>query len=325
MNLRRTRRAAACTALALALAGCGAPGLPGSGGGTAPEIGAAVTDEQSARILDRVLTESRSVYSGEGDAAGQVPKTFAGEGARAALAAVQLVSAGVQGKAGAAPGDVKVLTTSRGDAYPRHIVGASTPAGAQLPQIHLISAKDAKTPYRLALSAQVLPGAAISAFPAPDQGAQVVTDGSDMAIKPVDLLKSYAKGLTEGAKGDVPYESDTFFDQVRQRAEEQAKAVAGQADFTQTNQVMPDPVVAVREANGDTLVFGAIERTSDYAIKAGQQMAPTPIFSAFVPGRSVLVQQVRTQAVQFLVFVVPKSGKAHLVAATEQVVGASGY
>ena len=75
----------------------------------------------------------------------------------------------------------------------------------------------------------------------------------------------------------------------------------------------------------DTLVLGAIERVSDYAIKPGQQMQPTPIFSALVPGRSVLVQQVRTQVSQFVVFTVPAQGKARLVAATEQVSGASGY
>lgn len=152
----------------------------------------------------------------------------------------------------------------------------------------------------------------------------VVTDGADMTLKPADVLKGYAE-LLSAARPDAPFESDTFAEQVRSRAEAAKAAVKGQAEFTQTFQVRPDPIVALRQHNGETLVLGAIERVSDYAILPGQQMAPTPTFSALVPNRSVLVQQVRTQVSQFLVFVVDTKGKARLVAATEQVSGASGY
>lgn len=308
---------------AVAVSGCGAPGLPGAAGpGNDP--GAAVTDDQAIRVLTRVLEEDAKARSGQAGAGTSLPSIYAGEGLVAAKAAVQLIAAGVQSTSEGTPLDIKVLTTSRGTAYPRYILGASRTPSAQLPTVHLAVATKPDTPYRLTFSAQMLPGGQINTFPPRDEGAQVVTDGADMALKPTQLLTAYAQGLTT-AKPDAPYEPDIFAEQVLSRADAAQKEVAEQADFTQTFQVRPDPVVALRELNGHTLVLGAIERVSEYAIKPGQQMAPTPIFSSLVPGRSVLVQQVRTQVSQFLVFTVPTEGKARLIAATEQVSGASGY
>lgn len=323
-----TRRRAAPLLVSAALGasllvGCGAPGLPGSGG-PAGDPGGAVTEDQASRILHRVMAADAKARSGQPDSGSALASTYAGEGLVAAKAAVQLIAAGVQEKSPGAPPQIDVLATSRGTDYPRYILGASRAAPERLPVIHLLVATKPDTPYRLTLSAQVLPGAQVSAFPSRDDGTAVVTDGADMALKPVDLLKAYAAGLTSKQE-NPPYDADTFADQVLSRAEAQKQAVAAQADFTQSMQVRPDPVVAFRELNGDTLVLGAIERISDYAIKPGQQMPPTPIFSALVPNRSVLVQQVRTQVSQFLVFTVPKAGKARLVAATEQVCGASGF
>ncbi len=306
-----------------AVTGCGAPGVPGSGGPDA-NPGAAVTEDQALRVAERVLTQDAKLRSGQPDPGSALASTYAGEGLVAAKAAVQLIAAGVQGKSTGTVRDVKVLTTSRGTGYPRYILAASAADTGTLPVVHLLVATKPDTPYRLTLSAQLLPGAQISAFPSRDDGAEVVSDSGDLAIKPADLLTSYARGLA-AKQPDPPYDSDTFAEQVLSRAEAAKTAVAAQADFTQSFQVRQDPVVAFRQLNGDTLVLGAIERVSDYAIKPGQQMQPTPIFSALVPGRSVLVQQVRTQVSQFVVFTVPAQGKARLVAATEQVSGASGY
>ncbi|WP_116112848.1 hypothetical protein [Austwickia chelonae] len=320
---RPTRRAAVAAVIAaVALAGCGAPGVPGSGTGYG-DPGSTVTDQQAGRILQRVMDADTAVRSGKPEATAQIPVTYAAEGARAADALTKLIGAGAQGKIAQGPSDLKVLANSRGAQYPRYILGASTPAGAQLPHVHLLVATNARTPYRLAMSAQMLPGATINAFPTRDEGTQIVTTGEDMDVKPVDVLKSYADGLS-GKKENALYQNDTFLEQIVNKMEEQKKASSNQADLVQTNQLMPDPVAAFRELNGDTLVLGAIERTSEYTIKSGQQLKAPPMFKAFVPGRTVLVQQARIQVVQFLVFTVPKSGKARLVAATEQVAGASG-
>lgn len=320
---RRTAVAGALAAAALALAGCGVPGFVGSVG--SPEnVGGVVTGEQADRIAHRVLSQDATIRSGIADAETRISGTYAGEGARAARGSVLLVSKGVIPKASTELHDVQVLANSRGAGYPRYLVVSSTPTPGGLPWVHLLVATNAQTPYRLAMSGQVLPGAQINAFPAAADGTAVVSDGAGYQTNPVDLLRAYAEGLTT-ARDDAPYEADQFADQVRTRAAAHQREYAAEADISITHQVEPDPYVALEQLNGDALVFGTIMRTSDYAIKEGQQMAPTAIFSAFVPGRNALVQQARTATAQFLVLSLPKEGRAHLVAATEMVVGASGY
>ncbi|MEP7159599.1 MAG: hypothetical protein ABI746_00705 [Dermatophilaceae bacterium] len=304
-------------------AGCGAPGVPRAGGGPAAD-GGVVTGEQADRIVRRVLEADAQLRSGAPGSETQITATYAGEGARAARGLALLIAKGSASKASPELGEVQVLANSQGSGYPRYLVGSSKPTADGLPWISLLVATNAQTPYRLTLTAQVLPGAKINAFPATADGSSVVTESDAYATQPVTLFTEYANGLT--AKQDnPPYEPDVFADQVLSRARTTQESVAADADFTQSNQVDSDPFVALRQLNGDALVFGAIERTSDYAIKAGKQMPPTSIFSAFVPGRTALVQQARTTTAQFLVFSLPREGKAHLVAAAEVVVGASGY
>ncbi len=304
-------------------AGCGAPGVPRVGNDAAGD-GGVVTGGQADRIVRRVLEADAQLRSGAPGSETQIPATYAGEGARAARGLALLIAKGSAPKASPEVGEVQVLANSQGSGYPRYLVGSSKPSADGLPWIYLLVATNAKTPYRLALTAQVLPGAKINAFPATVDGSAVVTESDAYETQPVALFTEYAKGLT--AKADnPPYDPDIFADQVLSRARATQESVAADADFTQSNQVDSDPFVALRQLNGDALVFGTIERTSDYAIKSGKQMPPAPIFSAFVPGRTALVQQARTTTAQFLVFSLPREGKAHVVAAAEVVVGASGY
>lgn len=320
---RRTALAGALAASVLALAGCGVPGFVGTLGSSG-DLGGVVTGEQADRIAHRVLGQDAAIRSGIADAESRISGTYAGAGARAARGSVLLVSKGVLPKASTDLLEVQVLANSRGADYPRYLVASSTPQPGGLPWVHLLVATNAQTPYRLAMSAQVLPGAQISAFPGTADGTPVVSEGAGYQTNPVDLLRSYAEGLTT-PNAEAPYDADQFSDQVRTRAEAHQREYATEADISVTHQVEPDPYVALQQLNGDALVFGTIMRTSDYAIKEGQQMAPTAIFSAFVPGRSALVQQARTDTAQFLVFSLPQEGRAHLVAAAEMVVGASGY
>lgn len=318
----KARAVAALAALVLPLGACGLPGVGAPG--QAPAAGGVVTQEQSARILERVLKADTALRSGDSAAANAIMSTYAGEGTRAAKATALLISKGVMAKATSSPKNLTVLANSRGTGYPRYLVGASQEDGQALPMIYLLVATNAAVPYRYTLSAQALPGAQITAFPSAQEGSLVVTDGSDMPVKPLDLLQAYSKGLSVPSP-QAPYEPDVFSEQVRVHAADMRASVAPIADFAQTNQVLPDPIVALRQSDGGTLVFGAIERTSNYAIKDGSSMLPNALFSAFVPGQTALVQQARTTTVQFLVFSVPKQGKARLVAATEMMVSATGY
>jgi len=113
---------------------------------------------------------------------------------------------------------------------------------------------------------------------------------------------------------------------VRGKAAGTAKAVAGQARFSQVHKVVPTSVYAVRQANGDALVFGVLERVDTFAVKRGQAVN-TSANKEFVllTGKKRITRRATITTLDFVVFVVPRSsGRATLVAASEQVVAGSG-
>jgi hypothetical protein len=82
----------------------------------------------------------------------------------------------------------------------------------------------------------------------------------------------------------------------------------------------------VRQASGDALVFGVMERTDSFEVKSGQAVN-TVANKEFVllTGKKRVTQAASITTLEFVVFAVPRStGQATLVAAREQAVAGSG-
>ena len=150
-------------------------------------------------------------------------------------------------------------------------------------------------------------------------------------MAPAALLNRYAAWMafpatTRLPAGRLPFAADAFSAQVRDRAAAVAKAVAAQATFSQVHTVAPGSVYAVRQASGDALVFGVIERTDSFAVKSGQAVS-TAANKAFVllTGKRKVTKAASITTLEFVVFEMPRStARATLVAAREQVVAGSG-
>ena len=113
---------------------------------------------------------------------------------------------------------------------------------------------------------------------------------------------------------------------MRAGAAAASSAVASQATFTQTHTVAPNSVYAVRQADGDALVFGVLVRTDSFAVKSDQNVS-TAANKAFVllTGKKVITKSASITTLEFVIFAVPQSGgQSTLVAAREQVVAGSG-
>jgi hypothetical protein len=156
----------------------------------------------------------------------------------------------------------------------------------------------------------------------------LVTDGKGLAVSDTALLKAYAEAMVFPAKPVTapPFATDPFSSQVRVRAAAVAKSVVTQAKFSQVHQVVPNSVYAVRQADGSALVFGVIVRTDSFAVKSGQAVN-TVANKAFVllSGKKKVTKSASITTVEFVVFSVPReTGRATLVAASEQVVAGSG-
>jgi hypothetical protein len=299
---------------------------------------APMTVEAARKILTRTFTAAYLGETNSGAAAKADLRTaYTRDGLRAVTGRVRLAS--VQPAAAASPllaPHPTVLAMSQGFGFPRFIVAQTLASEGGVPVLHLLVSPDAATPYRIYMSVEMVPPATVSPFDRLSSGSALVSNdtgplvanGTGLAVAPAALMKLYAAQMAFPAKSvrEPPFATDPFASQVRAGAAGVATAVASQADFTQAHRVLPNSVYAVRQASGDALVFGVIERKDNFTVKAGQNVN-TAANKAFVllTGNKVINREATITTLEFVVFAVPRStGKATLVAAREQIVAGSG-
>ena len=290
-----------------------------------------LTPDQAETILTRDFTAAQQGDTTADTMVRDVLRTaYTGEGLQAANARVKLAKVQPIGAVSPllAPRQPRLLAVPRGFGYPRVILAQTVASDGPLPILYLLTSPDAATPYRIKASATMLPSTSLKPFDSFAKGSPLATDGTGLAVVPAELLSGYAAGMAFPAKAvaNPPFLADIFSGQVRSKAASVAKAVAAQATFSQTHKVIPDSVYAVRQVSGDALVFGVIERTDSFAVKAGQAVN-TAANKEFVllSGKKRVTKSATITWLEFVVFAVPRSsGPATLVAASQQVVAGSG-
>jgi len=300
---------------------------------------APMTVDQARKILTRTFTAAYLGETNSGAAARADLRTaYTRDGLRAVSGRVRLAS--VQPAAAASPllaPHPTLLAVSRGFGFPRFIVAQTLASEGGLPILHLLVSADAATPYRIYMSVEMVPPATVSPFDQLTSGSPLVSNdtgplvanGTGLAVAPAALMKLYAAQMAFPAKPSLqrsPFAADPFASQVRAGAAGVAGAVASQATFRQAHKVLPNSVYAVRQASGDALVFGVIERKDYFTVKTGQNVS-TAANKAFVllTGTKMITKSASITTLEFVVFDVPRStGKASLVAAREQIVAGSG-
>lgn len=299
---------------------------------------APLTVDQAKKIVSRSLTAASLGETGSGEAARTELRTaYRDEGLRAANGRTKLASilpaAEMSSLRAAQP---TLLAVSRGPAFPRFIVAQSVAASGGLPVLHLLTSSDALSPYRISMSVEMVPSATVKPFDPLHKGSILLSNGPEstdneataLAVSPTTLLGSYAGRLAFPSRAgtNVLFETDSFSAQLRENASRVAKGVKVQARFNQTHKVLPSSLYAVRQASGDALVFGAMERKDTFTVRPGQKVNTTGN-AAFVKltGKKVITTTASMTTLEFVVFALPRSeGKATLVAAREQFVAASG-
>ena len=330
---RKARAFAMSIAISVSLSGCGAANAvlgvhapPKANPSAVP-----LTPDQAKVILTRDFTAAQQGDTKADTTPRDVLRTaYTGEGLLAANARVKLAK--VQPTRAVspllAPQQPRLLAVPRGFGYPRVLIAQTVVSEGPLPILYLLTSPDASAPYRIQASATMLLSTSLKPFDSLAKGSPLVTDGKGLAVAPAALLGAYAAGMAFPAKASASptFAADIFSGQVRAKAASVAKAVAAQATFSQTHKVLPGSVYAVRQAGGDALVFGVIERTDSFAVKSGQAVntAENKEF-VLLTGKTRVTKTATITRLEFVVFAVPRSsGQATLVAASEQVVAGSG-
>jgi hypothetical protein len=327
-----TAKSAVALAAALTLAaltGCGAgTALVGVERPPAEVTTAAPISEQSAHdIAARVLADAEQAKTAKGKDAESLRK--------AALTGVALAVAEADSrmaKAGSAtpnpvtkPAAPKVLALSRGKQWPRFMVAESTRDDGT-PVLNYLVSGDAKTPFRLAASAAMQPAASVAALDALGKGSELKTDTKGLAGEPPKLLAEYAASLAypKPKPTNAFAADDPFATSVRRNAAAQAKSLGKLATFTQTHKPLPDHTVAIALRDGGAVVFALLERSDAIELKpTGKSLTPSPEFQRLV-GKKTLEDEAELKTYETVVFTVPESGAARLVAVDETLVSAKG-
>ncbi|MDR6862131.1 hypothetical protein [Phycicoccus sp. 3266] len=315
-------------ALALALAGCGAAeavvGLhdaPAQVTTTAP-----IAPDTAEQIATRVLDQADEASRATGDKADALRKQAL---TGSALAVAEAAAKSEDGTSAAdAPltrsTPPKVLAVSRGTAWPRVMV-VQTAGKDGATELNLLTSPDPATPFKLAASARMHPGATVAALDSLRSGSPLVTDGADLSVPPDKLVQEYAGALAYPKASPAPdvETGDPFALAVRANAAAQAKSFGKLATLTQKH--VPQPgTTAIRLKDGGALVFALMQRTDAITLsKGGKSLTASADFQKLVR-KKTLTRSAQLQTYEMVVFTVPAQGKAKMVAVDEVLSSAKG-
>ncbi|MBP8881480.1 MAG: hypothetical protein KBG77_10260 [Dermatophilaceae bacterium] len=218
-----------------------------------------------------------------------------------------------------------VLAISRGTAYPRAMVVRALKAQTGSPVVLVLIATEGDN-YRIHNQATLLPSGFSGRFDALAKGSPTPNDGAGLAIAPDALMTEYAGWLAFPRTADAPPASianDSFSDQLIAAAKAQAASLRGVGTLTQAHApVGAQLTIALAEDKG-ALVATVLERTDTYTETTANALTPPKEFSVLT-GKTVIDKKATLKSFEFVLFYVPPSGPAQVVAASDQLVAASG-
>jgi len=294
-----------------------------------PSATGAETAEKAAQEVARLIGAQAAAVAKPGTN-GKVEREYAFVGSALAAATAQgklasILTAEQKADLALSPKDPVVLAVSRSAAYPRVILAKATLAGSGAPVLLTLTTPEEGTSYRIASIARMLPSATIGKFDAVSAGSAPVGDGAGLASAPDALLTAYANALAypAPAAAELPFTEDAFYASVRKAAADQATALGNGVTLKQTH-APAGVVAALRAAPGQgAYVVAVMERKDTLSEKTPNALTPSKAFK-ILSGKSIIDKSAVLKTYEFVVFYVPVSGKATLVAADEQLYAASG-
>ena len=332
MSVRRTRRLAAVVGaglIAASLTSCAAvAGISDAPTGT---VGGAVSGTRAQTIAAQVIDTAQKASAAPG-AEGDTLRdaAYTGDALTAAKADAKLAGTLSQDQKDAlalTPSAPVVLAVSNGLSYPRSMVVQTTRAKSGLPVLSLLVTPDVRTPFKIAASAPMLPATEVPAFDQVTQGAPSLgDDAGGLAIDPEKLTGDYAASLAYPAPavaGDRPFTDDAFAAKVKAAAKDQADKVASVGTFTEQH-LAKDVAGGLRLAGErGALAFAVMERKDTVLNKTTGTINVSPQFTVLT-GLSSVKAEATLDTLELVVFVIPDSGQAQVVAAQEHLVSATG-
>ncbi|MCE1180570.1 MAG: hypothetical protein LWW86_16270 [Micrococcales bacterium] len=338
MSARTMRATAVLTLGALALTGCGAQQDAESyfrdevvGIRPAPAedaSGGSMTEANAAKVAAAVLGAAEKAQGQDG-AAGTKARQAALSGsaltvANAHAAITKAKAANTASRKGISAASPRVLSVSRGKAWPRAMF-VTTTASDKTQQLHLLRSTSVTDPWRIVATATMQPGTQVAAFDSLAEGTPM-SGSAKLAVQPAALLTEYAKGMGFPKADPTPHieTKDPFTTTVRTNAKGLSDGLKDLATYTQAHAVEPKTTEVVPLKGGGAVVVGLLKRTDAITLTGkAQSLTPNKEFAALVD-KDKLTKQAEVVTYETVLFTVPATGKATLVGVDEQLVSAKG-
>jgi len=306
--------------LGLSLTGCGLPdrvvGLHDAPG--EKTSGAAYAEAAALSIVTRVLTAADAAFASS-DAARKTRRTvLTGPALRSAEVENRFEDRSASLRTRGKP---TVLGISAGRDWPRHILATTLVDGVQ--ELHVLRANSPTSPYKLLITAPMLPGASLPTLPPLAEGITVVAGDKGLAASPTEVLTAYGQLLnvpTKTKTSKIVTTKDAYAAAVAQATAAQQKALGTLGTFTRTNKPATE-TLSFRLADGGALVFGQLARTDQLAPTSKAKRLDLPANLAKLAKTKSVTESLRLNWLMSAIAVVPTSGAATVIGVGEQLRG----
>ncbi|MFK5633214.1 hypothetical protein [Ornithinimicrobium sp. LYQ103] len=293
----------------------------------------AVLSVEDAETVAAALLEARhEAFQGDGeDARDAQQRAFMSTARTAAEAADRLE--GVLGEPAEEGGDTvpepNVLAISRDDGELPQLLLVQTVPDDGVPLLHLMESRTGEQKdFRIVWEAPMLPGTSVPTFDRRSVGTPVLRDGTgDLAVPPHETLKVLASYISWPQPEEVPdYRTHGYSPAVREAAQQQADAVADQADLREKNWIVSDDTRTLLFEDGTGFVLGSLLRDTTFTVRPSSVLTPPDTFAVFADDEEITDEAVLRTSV-FVALRVASSEqdlKPEMIAAREQLVDAWG-
>lgn len=219
----------------------------------------------------------------------------------------------------------QVLAISAGRGWPRHILATTKIASVQY--LHVLLADGPTTPYKLWVSAPMLPGTSLPALPPIADGVDLVEGRDGVAASTQTVLTAYGRLLdvpTTLKSSKTVADDDAYAVALREASAAQKKALGALGTFTREHHAVAEDTLAFRLADGSAVAFGQMTRTDRLAPTAKAKRLDLPSDLAKLADTKSVTESLRLRWLMTTIMVIPTQGQATIVGVGEQLRGISG-
>ncbi|MEO7754610.1 MAG: hypothetical protein ABIS35_14480 [Terracoccus sp.] len=213
-----------------------------------------------------------------------------------------------------------LLAVSTAGTEPRQMLFQATLKKSGNPVLALLTSEATGDPFKVAALATVVPSARLDAFSPTTLGSDPVSAATDLVATPDAVATSFAQSVRyPDPVTSTVLATDALSDQLRTTAAAQAKAVADQGTFSQAH--VPQGQVGgfqLTPGNG-VIVFEELARTDRIALRNPVKLTPGKDVTA-ITGIATITTEAQLTSNEVVAFVIPASGQATVVAASDQLV-----